>query len=416
MTPEQAQAARTLVEAWQAQRRAADGLEPAPAEITPRRVEVLRPGRPALIDVVAEVDGRLGHLVAGVRRVGDEPRFLRAGEETALGLWEDGEGLGVCTDALRDAQLGPLVLATIRGVDPRPGPVVPLRDDDEATVLDCGDRGDLTVYPWLMEGPTPSVDMLVALDAAGFNHVAAPLVRWTWEGRDLGLVQEPMPDRSGGWALALTSLRDLFASGGRPESAGGDFGPEAHSLGTMTARMHLALDRAFPRRPDSVTDWVDAAERTIGQADPALLAAPGVDDLIKQLRVANLRLPVLRTHGDLHLGRTARTDQGWLVVDCSPGGVAPGSPEPSSRSPLADVADLLWSLHQASTVAEAERDPAGRLGLHELGRAWLARNRRAVLSGYLGTPGIAGLAGPDRDVVRNLVALLELARSVRPDQ
>jgi hypothetical protein len=27
---------------------------------------------------------------------------------------------------------------------------------------------------------------------------------------------------------------------------------------------------------------------------------------------------------------------------------------------------------------------------------------------------MAGLAGPDRDVVRNLVALLELARSVRP--
>jgi hypothetical protein len=50
----------------------------------------------------------------------------------------------------------------------------------------------------------------------------------------------------------------------------------------------------------------------------------------------------------------------------------------------------------------------------QLGRAWEARNRRAVLTGYLSTPGMAGLAGPDRDVVRNLVALLELARSVRP--
>jgi hypothetical protein len=61
----------------------------------------------------------------------------------------------------------------------------------------------------------------------------------------------------------------------------------------------------------------------------------------------------------------------------------------------------------------AERDPAGRLGLTELGRAWEMRNRRALLTGYLGTPGIAGLAGPDRAVVGNLVALLELARSVR---
>ena len=51
----------------------------------------------------------------------------------------------------------------------------------------------------------------MALDAAGFNHVAAPLVRWTWEGRDLGVIQEPLADRSAGWALALTSLRDLYA-------------------------------------------------------------------------------------------------------------------------------------------------------------------------------------------------------------
>ena len=52
----------------------------------------------------------------------------------------------------------------------------------------------------------------------------------------------------------------------------------------------------------------------------------------------------------------------------------------------------------------------------QLPRNPLARNRRAVLTGYLSTPGMAGLAGPDRDVVRNLVALLELARSVRPER
>ena len=40
------------------------------------------------------------------------------------------------------------------------------------------------------------------------------------------------------------------------------------------------------------------------------------------------------------------------------------------------------------------------------------RNRRAFVSGYLGTPGIRGLTGPDRDLVRNLVPFFELARSV----
>jgi maltokinase len=293
--------------------------------------------------------------------------------------------------------------------------VASIRDDDDVAVLDLGDRGDLVVFPWLTDRPRPAVDMLVALEAAGFNHVAAPLVRWTWEGMDLGVIQEPLADRSGGWALALASLRDYYASGEAPEKAGADFGPEAHALGTMTARMHLALDRAFPRHPQPVAEWVDEAAAAVNRVDPGVLAAPGVADLLEGLRQADVRLPAIRTHGDFHLGRTSRTDQGWVVSDCIPGGVVPGEQEPGERSPLADVADLLWSMHQASVAAAQERDPAGRLDLAEQGQAWENRNRRALLSGYLNTPGIAGLTGPDRDIIRNLLALFELARSVRTD-
>jgi maltokinase len=352
-------------------------------------------------------------MVAGLRSVGDEPHFLRAGEESALGLLDDDHGLAVCTDALRDAQLAPLLLATLCGAEPCPGPVAVLREDDDAAVIDCGNRGDLTVYPWLTEKARPDVELLVGLDEAGFNHVAAPLVRWMWEGRDLGVVQEPLADRSGGWALALTSLRDLYAAGGAPEAAGGDFGGEARALGTMTARMHLALDRAFLRHPEPVADWVDAAEEEIAASDPSLLDAPGVADLVKWLRESDVRLPVIRTHGDFHLGRTARTDQGWVVGDCAPGGVLTGAPAPGRRTPLGDVADMLWSMHQASVTAATERDPAGRLGLQVLGQAWESRNRRAFVAGYLGTAGIGGLVGPDRALVRRVVSFLELARSVR---
>jgi len=408
MTAERDQELRTLTEAWLGLRR----VVPA-GEITVLRSEVLRAGRPGLVDIVAQVGERRAHFVAGLRGVTDEPHFLRSGEEAALGLLDDDHGLAVCTDALRDAQLAPLLLATVRGVETRPGPVAVLRDDDDATVLDCGDRGDLMVFPWLAAEARPDVDLMVALDEAGFNHVAAPLVRWVWEGHDLGVVQEPLADRSGGWALALTSLRDFYASGGAPEAAGGDFGAEARALGTMTARMHLALDRAFLRHHESVVDWVDEAEAVIAAADASLLDAPGVAELVKWISESDGRLPVIRTHGDFHLGRTARTDQGWVVSDCAPGGVLAGASTPGRRTPLADVADLLWSMHQASTVAAAERDPAGRLGLAALGQAWEARNRRAFVSGYLGTPGIGGLVGPDRDLVRRLVSFLELARSVR---
>jgi predicted trehalose synthase len=144
-----------------------------------------------------------------------------------------------------------------------------------------------------------------------------------------------------------------------------------------------------------------------------MLEAPGVADLTKWLREADVRLPVLRTHGDLQLERTSRTDQGWVVSDCRPGGVPLGSTAPAHRTPLADAADMLWSFHRASVTAAAERDPAGRLGLEALGQAWEARNRRAFMAGYLNAPGIGGLVGPDRDLIRRLVSFLELARSVR---
>jgi hypothetical protein len=408
MTAERDEALRTLAEAWLGLR----NVVPAGA-VTIVRSEVLLEGRPGLVDLVAQVGERQAHIVVGLRGVTDEQHFLRSGEESALGLLDDDHGLAVCTDALRDAQLAPLVLATVRGVSTRPGSVAVLRDDDDAMVIDCGDRGDLMVFPWLADEPRPDVDLMVALDEAGFNHVAAPLVRWVWEGRDLGVVQEPLADRSAGWALALTSLRDFYASGGTPEAAGGDFGGEARALGTMTARMHLALDRAFLRQHEPVADWVDGAEAAIAGADASLLDAPGVADLAKGLRAYDGRLPVIRTHGDFHLGRTARTDHGWVVSDCAPGGVLEAGSAPGRRSPLGDVADLLCSMHEASTAAAAERDPAGRMELAALGQAWEVRNRRAFMTGYLGTPGIGGLVGPDRDLVRNLVSFLELARSVR---
>ncbi len=126
VSAERDRALRTLVEAWLGLRQF-----PPAGDIDIERAEVLLPGRPGLIDIVARVGERRAHVVAGLRGVADEPHFLRAGEEAALGLLDDEHGLAVCTDTLRDAQLAPLLLATVRGVETRPGPVAVLRDDDD---------------------------------------------------------------------------------------------------------------------------------------------------------------------------------------------------------------------------------------------------------------------------------------------
>ena len=98
MTAERDQALRTLTEAWLG----LHGVAPA-GDIVIARDEVLVEGRPGLLDIVADVGGRRAHMVVGLRGVADEPHFLRSGEEAALGLLDDEEGLAVCTDALRDA-------------------------------------------------------------------------------------------------------------------------------------------------------------------------------------------------------------------------------------------------------------------------------------------------------------------------
>ncbi len=386
---------------------------PAGGRAEVREVEVLAPGRPGILDVIAAVGRRTAHAVLGLRRPEDPHHLLRAIEEPVLGAFEDAVGAAVAVDAVLDGELAGIVLQAVTGTPVDGEPVAVLRDEEDGVTLAFGDRCTFTVFPWVGEGPRPGVELLVALDDAGFNHLAAPIAVWRRGGRDLGVVQEPLAGPADGWALALTSLRDLYGTGGPAEDAGGDFAPEARALGTMTARMHLALVRAYGRQDAWVSDWVSAVEARVRRHDPSLLETEGVAETMQALESSYLQAPALRTHGDFHLGRTARTDQGWVVADCDPGGVAPGSAAPDPRSPLADVADMLWSLHHVAAASAAERDPGGRLGLSALSHAWAARNRRAFLGGYLGIPGVEALVPSDREVVRKLAAVFELDHAAR---
>ncbi len=385
-------------------------------------VEVLRLGRPGVVDVVAEMDGRLAHAVLGIRRPGDQLRSLGGAEEPALGTVEDADGEGLVVDALHVADAARVLLETVAGLSGGANgdleTVSVVRDDDEATALAFDRRYLLTVFPWLFRGPHPGAALLAGLDEAGFNHLPAPVAFWRRAGRDLGVVQELLSGASSGWALAIGSLRDVIASGVQPAAAGGDFAPEALALGTMAARMHVALERAFGRRAGDVAKWVDELGPDVlaaaAEGQRSGFAATSAEDLLASLRRSGLRLPTIRTHGDLHLGRVARTDHGWVLADCMPGGTAPGTEEPLFRCPLADVADLTWSLWHAAQVAAGERGPAS-LGLasSETALAWQARNRRALLAAYLATPGIGPLLPADRRVVRRLLAMFELARAAR---
>jgi hypothetical protein len=393
-----------------------------PASLSIASADVIRPGRPGLISVVAELAGMADiavHAVLGLRAPGDDVRFLADADDAPLGLLEDEHGMAVVFDALSDGELSLLLLGAVAGGDGEPERVRRVWTTFDSVTLTFDDRLSFTVYQQVpMEpGPHPGLELVVALDDVGFNHVPAPYALWRRSGRDLGVAQEYQAGGTGGWALALTSLRDLYALGGLPELAGGDFATEARHLGTMTARMHLGLDQAFGRQEEVVSAWVSAVEEAVGAVDPTQVDDEGIQAVLGDLRTSPLPAAAIRVHGDFHLGRVSRTDVGWYVIDFSPGG-AQGSATamlsssgPVYRSPLADVADMLWSFHHVAEVAAIERDPTGRLRLTDLAEAWESRNRRAFLAGYLGTPGIDGLVPPGGDVVSALVSVFELERS-----
>lgn len=396
----------------------ADGDEP----VRVLEAEVVARGRPGIVDVVARIGERTIHLVLGLREPGGETRFLAGDEDPVLGVFEDDDGLAVAFDALYDAEVVTTLLRQVLGQEADPGRVRQIRRTPESVTLALEDRLAFTVFTELAEGPRAGLSLLLALDEVGFNHIAAPVAVWRRSGRDLGIVQEFLAGASSGRALAVTSVRDLYASGGPPELAGGDFGAEAHRLGTMTARMHLCLEQAFGRREGEVGAWADALEAALGPVAPTLLDRPDVGVLLDELRALAVPCAAIRTHGDFHIGRVARTEQGWYVTDFSSGGrpvisagmvespegSTGGADEPVYRSPLADVADLLWSLGEVAADAAIERDPEGREGLGELAEAWELRNRRAFFAGYLGVAGISGLVPPGREAVRVLVSAFEL--------
>jgi maltokinase len=384
--------------------------------------EVLGAGRPGIVDVVAEFGDRYVHVPFGLRTAGEETRFIPDGDDAVLGSLVDGEGAAVVFDATRDAVVAAMLLQRVSGEVVEAALVRHLRDDKGSVTLAMEDRIAFTVYNEVVDGPRPDLELFLALDEVGFNHLAAPLAVWRRAGRDLGVAQEYLAGASSGSWLALTSVRDLYASGGPPEVAGGDFGAEAHRLGTMTARMHLGLDKAFGRRTGDVGRWAEGIEAALRSRSVHLLERPDTEELLRELRTLQVPSQAIRTHGDFHLGRTCRTEQGWYVVDFATGGhptsmagavIESDDDGPVYRSPLADVADMLWSLGHVATAAADERDPSGRDGLGELAVAWVARNRRAFLAGYLGVPGISGLVPSGREALRVLTASFELVRAAQ---
>lgn len=418
----------------------------------------------ALVDVSLEQgDTARYQLPLGVRRVGPAPYQTAPGPAAVISRPDTDGDLLVC-DALADPELAAVLLQGLTAAGTLAGnPQGTLSARTLRTGLDLGtahlaaralsleqsnslvvfdERLVLKVFRRLWPGVNPELQLLEALDGAGFAGIADPwlAVECAIGGQthSLGMLQTYLRNGSDGFTMALTSLRDLQADltpdadGDVPTteqcdqaviSQGGSFLPAARELGSLTARMHLALSdpglRADLRaRPLEVADLIAARRRIADHLDLLLRES---DPRLEPLRVHRARLRnllesvsrlvpsglAIRAHGDLHLGQVLRTDDGWHILDFE-GRPAVSVAERSAHvSPLVDVAGMLRSLDYAAAVAlrqQVDPDEPSARTLAPYGRSWARLTRREFLLGYFGVDGIYAVAGSEREMAPLLAA------------
>ncbi|MFN2450880.1 MAG: aminoglycoside phosphotransferase [Candidatus Dormibacteria bacterium] len=297
--------------------------------------------------------------------------------------------------------------------------VRPLGREQSNTSLVRGGHDLLKCMRRIELSPSLELEIQGALEGAGFTHLAAPVgvMQYRVDGRPPGLlamVQPYLHNGTEGWAMALTSLRDLYAVAEEEEhldaetrrrvvdEQGASFVPEAARLGEVTAEMHLALAAAGhspevmpePVTAATLSRWADEmaadAEALLGREHPSLEPLRDRRDVLLERFVAlrGLRPAGLATriHGDYHLGQVLRTDEGWTVLDFEGEPARPVSERRGRSSPLRDVAGMLRSLDYAAAAALSERtgpDDARWSELTAQGDLWAAVNREAFWAAYL---------------------------------
>ncbi|HSS11876.1 MAG TPA: phosphotransferase [Acidimicrobiales bacterium] len=370
-------------------------------------------GAHRLLWALVDVDGARYQLLIAERPNGEPAEFLNGHERAVLG----GTDRAYYYDGTLDQELALALLGVVTDGAEQAERVRPVTVEQSNTFLVFDDRLIMKVFRRLPDGPNPDVEVTEALAAAGFTHVAAPVATWRRAGYDLAFVQQYLAGGTEGWALALTSLRDLYAEGpDDPAEAGGDFGAEAHRLGVMTAEMHLVMAEAFgvdrtgfrsvgwPKLLSSIEAGVHSV---VGAAWPGSAA-----DLMDRLRAVIDPGPAIRVHADYHLGQVMRTDTGWYVLDFEGEPARPLSERLAPSSPFKDVTGMLRSFQYAAHFVLLERDQHELDRVSKLAEAWEIHNREAFLNGYLTTEGIDTLLPEGMDARSAVSRAFELDKAL----
>jgi maltokinase len=378
---------------------------------------------PFLVRLLVDADRATYQVLVGVRGRDDHPEFLRGQDQAVIADVTTHQGDAFAYDAVYDPELAMVILDAVAPHEKAArARLMGAEQSNSSLVYD--ERIILKLFRRIRPGHNPEVEITEALAAEGFTQVAEPLATQRVRNFDLAILQPFLAGAAEGWALALTSLRDLFGMHDTssipiinldapppppdPGQAGGDFSGEAARLGAVTGDMHVALADAFGRHHADAKVWATSIAEQVDALEPGDLDPRGARAIIDRLTELDPGYAI-RVHGDYHLGQVLRTDAGWYVLDFE--GEPARSLEERRRpsSPLKDVAGMLRSFHYASAVARTERD---EYALGDLAAAWEDRNRQAFLRGYLRAAGPGGILPPDPECIDVVLAAFELEKAV----
>jgi maltokinase len=290
---------------------------------------------------------------------------------------------------------------TADGSDARGLDSLVLTGEQSNTSLVFGEAAIFKVFRRVAPGPNPDLEVTSALAELGSTHVAEPYgwveTRIDGAATVLAIMSRYLRAASDGWALAATSVRDLYArhatDGASAAEAGGDFAGEAERLGVATARVHADLADAFGLSELEPEALRELAEQMYRRLDMAIAAVPELGRHADMIGTAYSNLakildpvPAQRVHGDYHLGQVMRTQTGWIVLDFEGEPASPLAQRRARSSPLRDVAGMLRSLEYAARhqlVSHPERD-----SLAASATDWVKRNSDAFCAGYAAAGGI----------------------------
>ena len=293
---------------------------------------------------------------------------------------------------------GDIVFALEPGAKIDPDAVsLALGGEQSNTSVVFGEQTIMKLFRIVVPGLNPDLEVTRALTEMGNLHVPA-LQGWIEGDVDgtastLGLLQEFLRSGSDGWALALTSVRDLFGEGDlHAGEVGGDFAAESERLGMATADVHSAMAQALPTGIADQHALETLAQSMRNRLDAARIAVPELADhaaaisaVFDALASSHEPVPLQRVHGDFHLGQVMRTDNGWVLLDFEGEPGAPIAARTALSSPLRDVAGMLRSFDYASRYLLADQPAAAQLEYRAA--EWAERNRDAFCSGYAKSAG-----------------------------